>query len=314
MSLSSHLATGTSPIGRFIKETFPNTRSFARDQKAKIRACPPTRKEGYTFSDNYTMVGTALDYRIRYCFAITPFKDLVAGRGRSIMVLARDPIAFPEFELADWKLINSLSAEFESQLEGFLEKARPDLRELTPQEEQYLDRACCVLTLFERFIREDSRALESFINLQTENGWQTSDDMLNHFRPDLIEDIKTQATEFQKEFSHLIGPTAILNPHFQGSGDIGGADADLIVNKGLLDFKSTIRPTIDGKLMWQLIGYTLLDYDNEYELSSIGVYYSRQKKLFQWDLECALQELSGKPLNIADLRNQMKELLLSRKE
>src|SRR5262249_7159793 len=76
------------------------------------------------------------------------------------------------------------------------------------------------------------------------------------------------------------------------SGEIGGADADLISAGYLVDIKTTIGPKFArARLLYQLLGYVLLDYDDTYRISDIGVYLSRQTLFVRWPLEQMLNTL-----------------------
>lgn len=72
----------------------------------------------------------------------------------------------------------------------------------------------------------------------------------------------------------------IYNPNFGiYSQRIGGADADIIINDSLIDFKTTGSITYDDKPLKnlkQLIGYYLLNYLNKgYSIDTICLYYAR---------------------------------------
>ena len=90
---------------------------------------------------------------------------------------------------------------------------------------------------------------------------------------------------FYDNFNHLLSLPHSLNPNFDGSLDIGGADADLIVEGTLIDIKATITQKIRPDWLWQLLGYVLLDYSDRHRINSIGLYMARQGIFFQWDLE-----------------------------
>ncbi|WP_068158056.1 hypothetical protein [Rhodococcus phenolicus] len=63
---------------------------------------------------------------------------------------------------------------------------------------------------------------------------------------------------------------------FSGSALVGGADADLLVDGLLLDFKSTHgATTITRSEVYQLAGYTLLDFDDVHGIERVGVYWTR---------------------------------------
>lgn len=86
-----------------------------------------------------------------------------------------------------------------------------------------------------------------------------------------------------REFRALPRRTVTCRPSFSGSADIGGADADFSLGGLLLDCKSA---TIPGKLgrdeFYQLAGYLLLDYRDEFGIKQVGSYLSRQSATIMW--------------------------------
>ena len=61
-------------------------------------------------------------------------------------------------------------------------------------------------------------------------------------------------------FENLVDPkTVLLNPHFEhSSGQVGGADADLIVGDMLVDVKTTKKPVMEADQLDALLGYLFL--------------------------------------------------------
>ena len=78
MSLTSHLRDSSSPVRRFIREEFTNTRTLLADARKQVRATDIIKPIA---SLDWSTIGTALDYRIRYYFDITPMQDMVAYAG-----------------------------------------------------------------------------------------------------------------------------------------------------------------------------------------------------------------------------------------
>src|SRR5207249_2824155 len=71
--------------------------------------------------------------------------------------------------------------------------------------------------------------------------------------------------------------------------------------------KTSIRPEIKPEWLRQLAGYVLLDYDDEYKMTSVGIYMARQGMLFTWPVEEYFQKLAGDPLaSVAVLRRDFR--------
>ncbi|MBV9444421.1 MAG: AAA family ATPase [Streptosporangiaceae bacterium] len=101
----------------------------------------------------------------------------------------------------------------------------------------------------------------------------------------------------------------IFLPVFAGSTDIGGADADFIVDGLLLDCKATTTPTrLGGSEIGQLAGYLLLDYDDRYRITQVGLYLPRQGATIAWQVPEFLR-LLGTDAPLSELRGRLREYL-----
>jgi hypothetical protein len=75
----------------------------------------------------------------------------------------------------------------------------------------------------------------------------------------------------------LPSATVTCGPEFAGSRDIGGADADFILDGLPLDCKATIMPRrLGADEISQLAGYLLLGYPSQYGIRKVGLYLARQ--------------------------------------
>lgn len=84
----------------------------------------------------------------------------------------------------------------------------------------------------------------------------------------------------------------LLNPTFGwGSDIVGGADADIVQDDMLIDFKCVVRPDIEETIL-QLIGYVVLDEIDGVEglpklrsLKKVGIYFARHGELLVWPIK-----------------------------
>jgi hypothetical protein len=105
LSLTSHLKDPTSLIGQFIKRRFVQTALLTKVANQQLKnantICPIQVDKSYP----YPTIGTAIDYRIRYAFAITPYQQLVAWQGALYLTVkpveSDDDILVDEDELVD---------------------------------------------------------------------------------------------------------------------------------------------------------------------------------------------------------------------
>jgi len=78
----------------------------------------------------------------------------------------------------------------------------------------------------------------------------------------------------------------------------------------LIDIKTSISPTIEPEWLRQIVGYTLLDYDDERQIKSLGIYMARQGMLFTWPLADFLLQLTGDPTaTVERLRQEFQSIV-----
>lgn len=111
------------------------------------------------------------------------------------------------------------------------------------------------------------------------------------------------------KFNFLLSQKACLNPTFDGSGFIEGADTDLVVDGCLIDIKTTINPLKDAQWIYQVLGYVLLDWHDENQIKDVAIYFSRQSFMLKWSLNDLLTELMNEPKSLSELRELWYELI-----
>ena len=84
-----------------------------------------------------------------------------------------------------------------------------------------------------------------------------------------------------------------IGPTFEGSRDVGGADADVILGTSLIDVKTTVDPKVARDGLWQILGYALLDYSDAYGIDAAGFYFARQGQFVEWPLAELARACSG---------------------
>jgi hypothetical protein len=133
MSLTSHLDDRSSPIGQFLRTRFAQTATVTRTTNAQLRALTtlhpqPLSGEAYPYRD----IGCAIDYRIRYSFAVTPWEQFVAATGaKRLPKWADNPV-----------YATSLIAGFTERLAAAIADIRPVGCTLAREEEMQLARYC----------------------------------------------------------------------------------------------------------------------------------------------------------------------------
>ena len=299
-----------------MRAQFPNTRrvmALSRDRMGKdVQTCRPAGRVPYP------LIGTVLDYRLRFYFPQigrhSSIKNLVcyAGAARAcggtIVYNSADEVQrfipptekrFERFE--ENALEANVLLDFFVNLEVLLRRLAPAQRRLERADEDMLQRYCVVMAALEVFFRigYDRRSI-----LLAPEPKATLGELLAAAEDAWIDDLRTLSWNFYDKFTPLLFQPSCLNPTFDGSGFVGGADADLIVDGCLVDIKTTINPMQDADWIYQILGYVLLDWHDENHIQEVAVYLSRQSCLLRWPLDDLLSELMGKPGSLAELRQQ----------
>lgn len=98
-------------------------------------------------------------------------------------------------------------------------------------------------------------------------------------------------------------------PTFDGSAYVS-ADADLVADGLLLDFKSTRRVHhFPLPAILQLLGYVLLDLSDSHAIDAVGLYLTRAGALITWPLEDYLDLLGARRRDLTELRAAFARLL-----
>lgn len=356
MSLTSALKRRESAAARFMREAFPQTRPLLAELRTAEQSRPLLAAPGLRPQD-YGLVGTAFDYRLRYYFAPTPLEELIAWDGMVGALRAawpgtgvgdRDALDLELIEAAsdlvpgeEWRhrrerriliggdealamllgqaardgaraaaIVEQLPqlapvAGFVRHLRALLGSLQPVGRRLGAVDERPLCRTCGVLALFEQCGR-------AFLGGWVPPTWPmvaalaspgcTLDTLFGLIPPPVVDDLCLLAEAAHDAFSPRFGRPFTLNPTFAGSRDVGGADADLILDGCLLELKATKNP-LDTLALYQLLGYALLDYADEHAIRRVGVYYARRGVAVEWPLEEVVARLSGRAVPpLAQLR------------
>ncbi len=293
MSLTSQLKDHSSPIGAFFRTRFSHTSSISHMANPQLRAAQqilPQNRESYP----YSLIGMAVDYRLRYYFTITQEDGLVANAGAAKLIRR-----IPEYSVQTMQ-------NFFAGLSQALENVQPCGRMMKDDAEILLARYCFVLALFETVYRSGLVPEMLFVpDIKA-----TVEDLLGTAQDCWIEDICAISRLFYRTQPHLLTKPFILNPTFTGSTYVGGADADLIVDGCLLEIKTSVQNSLDTAWLRQLVGYALLDYDDKYSIQSVGIYMARHGILLKWPIEEYLRLLAGDDdVSLISLRQELSKAI-----
>ena len=212
------------------------------------------------------------------------------------------------------KLPGELIESFFNDLDECLRDVVPSGKMLERSEEELLARYCYVLALFEEVARSGRLDVFPILGVREANVHR----LLSIPKDEWVDDIFNMSRLFYERCQEQLSDTAILNPTFEGSRDVGGADGDMILGSCLIDIKTTIRARIERNWLYQLLGYVLLDYSDEYRLDSVGVYLARQGVVLRWPLRPLIGGLSGSTMHspeyLQELRSRFQAVAQSIKD
>lgn len=304
MSLTSELNRTGSPIIQFIRSQFPNIPKIVRAENKQAVGAEPILAPAGTAPRTLGDLGMATDYRIRFNYPemdLDRTQALQAGLLLDQFVNTGTPLPDPTqdiYEVVPGHILHG----FFSELEKFLPLARPDHGVLNPSDEATLCRYCYIMAMMEEGLR--SGIIHAGLM------WKPKDvaEFISKSPEWILDDIAAQNALYREVMAEFLTQPAILNPTFQGSDDVGGADADLIVGGCLIELKSS-RRNLASKDIYQAIGYCLLDYEDKYGINAVSVYRSRYGINHCWEIDDFLTRAMQQPEGLPDVRDKLRQAL-----
>lgn len=290
MSLTGELNRRGSWVNGFFKSNFPGVVGFAGREGSDLKSLEikiPTKQH-----DSARLVGTAFDYRLRMHFGagFADSKESLAPWRKQMLLngIAR-------LTLTGSGLGSSTDRKWAETTAGLLE-------ETSTGDGDMQAKVSIVLAWLDWGFRsrgkwsDGLRTIAKVVGEHGADGWEA-------LVAPIDRDFATEAAEVA-EIMELTQPPRARRVDcgvvFDGSGFVGGGDADLILDGCLYDVKTTEHPRRDFPVsLRQLIGYALLDWSDTFGLKSVGFYFARQGAWMSWNLRELIREtaLSGTSLD-----------------
>ena len=303
MSLTSEMQKSSSWVNQYFKRSFGKVTEFTGAEGPEIKAFE-TRVPSELPRSSATRVGTAFDYRMRLALGMRPLDSEITLEGIYRMtVLGRlwGRVELQEDEMVRWIIGVMLCLAYQGE-----------------RSEKDLAKTAILMAHLDAGFRSGGHWSDEMTQLVGPQMYDVSGNQIERPSPldvaspreasEIMQLMEVARTAFA--FDYLKGAT--LGPTFAGSSYVGGADADLIVRNWLLDIKTTVQPRRDLPItVRQLIGYALLDWDDEYGIEEVGVYFSRQGKFISWKLDELIERTAtdGKT-SLPELRREFRELAI----
>ncbi|WP_158854726.1 hypothetical protein [Saccharothrix deserti] len=320
MSLTSGLASPQTPLRLFLdRELSAGTRPLRATYRARLRA-PRLVLPGDGVGFEAGTVGTAIDQRLRLAFTSAAPVDLATRAGvlmcsefapaRGLRGRRTDPYTV----LA--ALGRDLIAAISTLVAGLAldDRSQPIAR--ADEDEERLARMLLVAAWYALLYRVPIAFADTplFKAVSSDPGALTLPRMLAIPHRDLVNDVLAQLNLAEDSSLAMLRAASTLDrchpgPTFDGSLHVT-ADADLVVDGLLLDFKSTRRVDEFSKVtMHQLLGYALMDFSDRYEIDAVGVYLTRAGAVISWPIEDYLRLFGARRRDLAEFRAVFATLL-----
>jgi len=322
MSLTGHLDDPDSPIRRHFEATYPHVEkvrfaatsappstitidgqphplaTLARFNPGQPKVLPRPQHAGERNYD-WGAAGTAFDYRVRLLLSPQDPAGFVAAAGARNLA-SRWRQRTPG---AAWSELAGAIPDLQTEPSGARERiARPASKTLA--------RLCGLLALYEQLYRapEEYLADHPLLLAGPDAGLE---EHLKLVDERLVNDVAALTALFTERQPDLAGShhQVISNPIFDRSGDLGGADADLVVDGTLLELKTVKTPVLNKTTVWQILGYLLADTSDRHRIRKVGWYFSRHGYLWRLPVEELLARLHGSVVDLAWARAEFADLL-----
>ena len=301
-SLTNHLKDIHSPVRQFLKQRFPRTAGLTEKANLQLQS-EDTIDPGFD-PQVYDLLGIAINYRIRYSFAITPSDRLAAWEGALFLPFC---LRGNSYRSHSEKVIE----DFFDSLDATVEAIAPVKQRLKDEPEKLLARYCYVLALIEQLYR--SYGTYEYSPLLRPRPKQSVDGLLEIPTDAEIDDLCAMSWLFYDRYHDRLSLRSRLSPTLKRYGVVSESHADLIVDGCLIEIIASIKPEIKSSSLWQLAGYLLFDHNDKYKIRSVGTYMARQGKLLQWPIDDFLRLLTGKDtVPLAQLRQEFRVLCRGR--
>lgn len=293
MSLTSHLAAADSPVRRFFVDSFPHTAELVRETAPKLRDGRKAAPLAAAPDVNAGRAGAAVDYLVRFALAPQPCPESSPARlgARQLGTLALAATAAVDEAL------------------GFVATTAPSRTAVSDDQWEDLTRISLLLATYEAVYRSGLPPA-AFAELgSTPRHWREWAALVCVDAE--VEDVAILGWAAAEDHSQLRGRPLTCNPTFAQSSALGGADADLITDAGLLiELKSTSTTrTCSSTDIWQLCGYLLADTDDRFGIEHVGLFALRWRTQAIWPADDLLNALAGHSADLPTMRGTFAHLL-----
>jgi hypothetical protein len=303
MSLTGLLRQRDNPVRLWFEMRFPATRTFSTTANRELRggasSVQPCPLNPPAHSDP-SLVGTTIDYLLRAWLSPESLDCTMATQGAAMLsgALRHDRI---NPVVVERDAVRRISALDPSQLDSSDERW------------DELCRLLVILARFEQYARAGAVVAPHIVDPLREHAGDLDWLARRLAGPATLDDIRTLSRAAVEDCASLRSATTLhIGPCFAQSRALGGADADIISDGVLLDFKATTPSSVVGRqALWQLVGYLLADTDDSYRIRHVGMAALRWRRRIVWNVPSLLENLSnGHAPSVEELRAEFRDLVI----
>ncbi|QNE18307.1 hypothetical protein F1D05_10890 [Kribbella qitaiheensis] len=296
-SMTHEIRSPKSTVARWMASTFPQYKPIQSEFRVSAGSSKVRPGSGVSLGTQ----GTAIDWWIR--MLIDPAIDLRLP----ILGMRRQNVAC---QTAGMELIKLLAGPA-TDGRVIMNAASHENRD-----SEWWARTCYALALLTELVRISTATGSRLMQLDRRS---SVDDLLKLANEDEVLDlIALHDLAKDKLIPQLPAGPVVTGMTFDGSKHLH-ADGDLIAGGLLVDFKAGQggKPRADGTRaaqltpqdLYQLLGYTLMDYSDRYEIRAVGIYAARFGYLSTWSVDSLLDAMAGHQVELAAARREFAEVL-----
>ena len=247
----------------FVK-SFPGVRERFKTEFAVPPLAVSQEMSAAPLSQNYSLVGTAFDYLLRF------YIERLNPKSKTTTWVAEIVLDDPDYDTPKFRRI---------------------LQEAKRCHDEYLSRGAI-----------NDKLLRAVLCLaQLDVLYRSPDDSYYHRVGKVecadVEDLQ-QLISLVAPKMFRAKKTCILNPTFGRASElVGGADCDLVIDDALIEIKTTKESTVRREYFDQLMGYYVLSRiggidgaPKGHKIKRLGIYFSRHGHLCMFDVGCVVEE------------------------
>lgn len=324
MSLTRELDRADSPVNQFFSTYLDAERTtmFLKRVRKQQRSWPLRAEPTPDASRQAVVIGTAFDYLVRSVTWGLTLEDTTAAMAViretgfqwvdvSDGGILLDTRTGEHYDLRDLAKLESTDPRF-GRRRWLLERWKEILERWPTASGSHADPQPIALMVLVAWIEGIFRTGQWATALV--EGWQKGrnlEDLIADVSPAVIEDLSNLLERYRtSQLPVWVERSVQANPSFRGSRDVGGADADWIVDQTLWDMKTTKNPAPSlASDVKQILGYALLDYDDRYHIERVGLYYPRFSETLAWSVTELLADLSGVSQTLSEWRQKWQDMI-----